>query len=90
MCFALFAWFAQAALLAGIAKTAMQAKHGMSAKHLVNWDWSVFYTNVGFQTAIFSIPVIRNNKRSSGIDGKTSDCLSRICLYYPYLELRFC
>ena len=27
MCFALFAWFAQAALLAGIAKTAMQAKH---------------------------------------------------------------
>jgi len=59
----------------------------------VNWHWSVFKcsdTNVVFQTAIFLILVVRNNKRSSGIDGKTSDCLSRNCLYHCYLELRFC
>jgi len=65
----------------------------MSAKHLVNWDWSTFKcsdTNVVFQTAIFLILVVRNNKRTTGIDGKTSDCLSRNCLYYRYLELRFC
>ena len=31
--------------------------------------------------------VLRNNKRSSGIDGKTSDCLSRSCLYYRCFEL---
>jgi len=37
-------------------------------------------TNVVFQAAIFLILVARNNKTSSGIDGKTSDCLSRICL----------
>jgi len=61
MCFALFAWFAWAVLLPGIAKAAT------NAKHLVNWDWSVFNcsdTNVVFQTAILLIPVIRNNKRS--------------------------
>jgi len=46
-------------------------------------------TNVVFQTAIFLIPVVRNNKRSSGIDGKTSDCLSRNCLYYRYLILSY-
>jgi len=67
-----------------------QAKHAANAKHLVNWNWSVRSdTNVHFQTAIFFILVVRNNKRLSGIDGKTSDCLSRICLYYRYLELRF-
>jgi len=62
------------------------------AKHLVNWDWSAFKcsdTNVVFQRAIFLILVIRN-KRSSGIDGKTSDCLSKNSLYYRYLQLRFC
>jgi len=46
-------------------------------------------TNIVFQTAILLILVTRNNKRSSGNDGKTSDCLSGICLYYRYLELRF-
>jgi len=63
-----------------------------SAKHLAICDWSVFKcsdTNVVFQTVIFMILVLRNTKRSSSIDGKTSDCFSRICLYYPYLELRF-
>jgi len=60
-------------------------------------DWSIATglfkfsdTNAVFQTAIFLIPLVRNNRRSSGIDGKTSDCLSRNCLYYRYLELRFC
>jgi len=24
------------------------------------------------------------------MEGKTSDCLSRICLYYRYPDLRFC
>jgi len=33
-------------------------------------------TNVVFQTTIFLILVVINNKRSSGIDDKTSDCLS--------------
>jgi len=64
-----------------------------SAKHLVNWNRCVFKcsdTNVVFQTVIFLIQVVGNNKRSSGIDDKTSDCLSRNCLYYCYLELRFC
>jgi len=78
MDFALFAWFAWAALLAGIVKAAT------SAKHLLSWDWSVFKisdTNVVFQTAIILILVVRNNKKPSGIDGKTSDCLSRNCLY---------
>jgi len=65
----------------------------MSAKHLVNWDWSVFKcsdSKVVFQSAIFFILVVRSNIRSSGIDDKTSDGLSRNCLYYRYLELRFC
>jgi len=43
-----------------------------------------------FPKAIFLIPVVRNNKRSSGIDSKTSDCLSRNCWYYCYRNLRFC
>jgi len=91
-CFALFAWFARAALLDGIVKL-QQAKHATSAKHLVIWDWSVFKcsdTNVIFQTAIFLVLFVRNNKRSSGIDCKTFDCLSRNFLYYRYPELRFC
>ena len=69
-----------------------QAQHARSAKHFVSWDLSVYNcsgTNVVFQTAILLILVARNNKRSSGIDGKTSDCLSRTCLYYRYLKLRF-
>jgi len=38
----------------------------------VNWDWSVFKCsdrNVVFQTAIFLILFVSNNKRSSGNDG---------------------
>jgi len=70
-----------------------QPKHTTSAKHLGNWDWSVFKCsdkNVVFQTAIFLILVVRNNTKSSGIDGKISYCYSRNCFYYRYLELRFC
>jgi len=47
-------------------------------------------TNVVFQTAIFLILVVRNNKRYSGIDSKTSSCCSRSCWFSSYLELRFC
>jgi len=70
-----------------------QATHARSAKCLIDWDWTVFKcsdTNVVFQTAVLFIPVVKNNKRSSGIDDKTSDCLSRISLHYRYIELRFC
>jgi len=70
-----------------------QAKHATSEKPLVSWKWSAFKcsdTNVVFQRATFLILVLRNNKRSSDIDGKTSDCFSRNFWYYRYLELRFC
>jgi len=43
-----------------------------------------------FQSAIVLILVVRNDKRSSGIDGKTSDCPSRNCLYYRYVQIPFC
>jgi len=85
MCFALFAWFSQAALLAGIARL-QQSKTATSEKHLVNWDWSVFKcsdTNAIFQTDIFLILVVSNNKTSSGIDGKISDCLFLKCFIFP-------
>jgi len=39
-----------------------------------------------FPNSHFLDSVVRNNKRSSGIDGKTSDCLSRNCLYYRFLS----
>jgi len=54
--------------------------------------WSVFKssdTNVVFLTGIFLILFASNNKRSSGIDGKASNCLSRNCLYYRYLWVTF-
>jgi len=60
---------------------------------MVNWVWSVFKCsdiNVVFQTAIFLILVVRNNKESSGIDGKTSDCLSRNFYITVILSYRFC
>jgi len=93
-CFALFTWFAfaRAVLLAGIVTIATGKAHNQ-CKHLVSWEWSMFKcsdTNLFFQTAIFLILVVRNNKRSSGIDGKISDFLSRNCLHNSYLELRFC
>jgi len=46
--------------------------------------------NVDFQRTIFLILVVRNDKRSSGIDGKTSDCPSRNCSYYRYLGIPLC
>jgi len=71
VCFALFAWFTLAGLLAGIAKT---------AKDKACNECKCSDTNVVFQTAIFLILVVSNAKRFSGIDGKTSDCPSRNCL----------
>ena len=85
-------WLARAALLAGIAKTA-PSKPCNQCKTLGQLGCSVFKcsdTNIDFETAIFLILFVRNNKRSSGINGKTSDCPSRICLYHRYFELRFC
>jgi len=68
--FALFAWFTLAALLAGIVKTATDKACN---------ECKCSDTNVVFQRAIFLILVVRNDKKSSGIDGKTSDCPSRNC-----------
>ena len=81
MCFALFAWFARTVLLAGIAKTAT-GKAWNECKTLGKLGVVVFKcsdTNVAFQTAIFLIFVVRIDKRSSGIDGKTIAHLFRNC-----------
>ena len=89
-CFALFAWFVQAALLAGIVKTA-------TGKACNEWKTlgqlgliciKCSCANIIFQTAIFLTLVVRNNTKSS--DDKTSNCLSRNCLHHRYLQLRFC
>ena len=40
----------------------------------------MFGHKCSFPNSLFLI-LVRNKKRSSGIDGKTSDCLSRNCLY---------
>jgi len=81
VCFVLVAWFALAALLDGIVKTATDK----ACKECKRSD-----TNVLFERAIFLILVVRNDKRSSGLDCKTSDCPSRNCLYYRYLEIPLC
>jgi len=90
--FCALVWFAQAALLAGIVKTATGkvCNECKTLGQLGRVCVKCSPTNDVFQTAIFFILVVRNNKRSSGFDGKTSDGLSRICLYYRYLELSFC
>ena len=79
-------------LLAGITKTATNTSC-KECKHLVIWGLSVFEcsdTNVVLKTATFLILVVGNNKRSSGIDSKTSSLLSRNYLCHGYLDLRFC
>jgi len=43
-------------------------------------------TNLIFQTNIFLISVVINNKRSSGSNGKTSDCFSKIRSFYHKLS----
>jgi len=89
MCFALFAWFARAALLAGIADTA-------TGKALSQLDWSVFkcsHTTVVFQTAIFLILVVRNNKWSSGIDEKTATAFPKfvyVTVILSYVSVSKC
>jgi len=37
-----------------------------------------------FPNSHFLVSVVRNNKTSSSIEGKTSDCLSRNCLYVVF------
>jgi len=69
-----------AALLAGIAKIATgKARNECKTVGQLDLVCVCSVTNAVFQTAIFLFLVVRNNKRSSGIDGKTSDYLSRIC-----------
>jgi len=88
---ALFALFARAALLAGIVKTATD-KACNECKTLGQLGLVCVLTlghKCSFRNSHFLILVVRNDKRSSGIGGKTSNCLSRNCLYYCYLELRF-
>jgi len=89
MCFALFAWFTRAALVAGIAKIAT-GKACNECKTLGQWGLVCYGHKCSFPNSHFLDSGLSNNKRSSDIDGKTSECLSRICLYYRYLELRFC
>jgi len=99
MCFALFSWFARAALLAGIPKTAT-GKACNEYKTLVQLAL-VFVKMLGHKCSfpnshflVFVILVVRTSKRSPGIHGNTSNCLCRNCLlpfqYYRYLQLRFC
>jgi len=84
MCFALFAWFARAALLARIAKTAASkacnecktvGQLGLVCAEMPEYKCS-------FPNRIFLILVVRNSKRSLGIDGKTSACLFRIFYFF--------
>jgi len=87
LCFALFAWFDRTALLAGIAKTAT-GKACNDCKTL----GTGLCSNARTQTWFSKQPFFKSGhkkKRSSGVDGKTSDCLSRSCSYYRYFELRF-
>jgi len=70
-----------AALLAGIVKNATDKACN---------ECKCLDTNVLFQRTIILILVVRNDKRSSGIDGKTSDCPSRKCLYYRYPKIPYC
>jgi len=79
--FAFFAWFAWAVLLAEIATTATgKACNERKTLGQLGLVCVLNNTNVVFQIAIFLILVIRN-KRSSGFEGTTSDCLSRNCLF---------
>jgi len=91
MCFALFVWFARAALLAGIAKTVTDKAYEcktLGQLRLVCVE--MLGLECSFPNSHFLDSVVRNKKRSLGIQGKTSDCVSGNCLYYRYLELRFC
>jgi len=80
-CFTLFTLFSRAALLVGMVKiaTGKACNECETLGQLGQVCVQVLDTNVVFQTVIFLILVVKNNKRSSGIDGKTSDCLSRNC-----------
>jgi len=84
-------WFARAELLAGITKTAI-GKASNECKTF-DWDWTVFKcpdTNIVFQTVVFLISVVRNNKMEPGVNSRTSDCFSLIRLWYHKLQQRFC
>jgi len=57
-------------------------RHATSAKHLVDWDWTMSkYSdkNVVLQTYVFLILVVINNKRSSGITAKPVTAFPEIC-----------
>jgi len=88
--FCALAWFAREALLAGIAKTAIGkvCNQCKTRGQLGSVCVQMLGHKCSFPNSHFFILVVRKRK-SSGIDGKTSDCLSRNCLYYRYLELPF-
>ena len=91
LCFALFAWFTRAALLAGIAKSATdKACNECKTLGRLRLIWSVFKcsdTNVVFQRPIFLILVIRNSKRSQALTAKPATALPEFV--YVTLILRF-
>jgi len=55
------------------------------------WSCLKWHMRVDFVLGSFwsLILVVRNNKSSSGSDGKTSDCLSINCLYYHTIILSY-
>jgi len=89
MCFAFFAWFARAALLAGIVKTATGKTCKVQNACSIGTLFKCSDTNAIFETAIFLILVVKNNKMSSSLDVKTSYRLSRNCYIMPILILSY-
>jgi len=50
-----------------------------------DWNWTETKysdTNMVFQTDVFVILVVINNRSSLGVNGKTTDYFFRICLCY--------
>jgi len=92
LCFALFVWFARAAQLVGIAQTTT-GKANNECKALGQLGLvcvQMLGHKCSFPNRPFVYSVVGNNERSSSIEGKTSNCLSRNYLYSRYIELRFC
>ena len=74
------------ATLAAIAKTATDKACNECKTQSIGLDYIKMLehkSTVIFQTDVFLIPVLRNNKsHQAAINSKTSDCLSIICSHY--------
>jgi len=86
MCFVLLAWFARAALLAGIAKTNSQSMQRV--QNTWSFGTGLFKcsdTNLVFQTVIFLILVVRNNN-----DGQRPSEIVYITVILSYVSASNC